>query len=122
MVLVTKKRVEKYTAGKGALDNKNVLRRRAKASVTEEFTPRVRLDHPNFTREVVQPLIDATPQKALLVRVSGLLMFDSEHFIRHPLVRVTNWEIHPVFKLEFCRSGKCKADSDDGWVSVDALP
>lgn len=121
LVLVTKTTIQKFPAGKTTLANKNVFRRREKESVTIEFTPRARRDHENFTRQVVQPLIDATPQKVLLVRVSGLLLFDSEHFIRHPLVRVTNWEIHPVLKLEFCRSGNCQVDSDQGWTSLDDL-
>jgi hypothetical protein len=68
----------------------------------------------------MQPLINARPQKALLVRVTGLLLFDSEHFIRNHLVRVNNWEIHPVLKMEFCTTGnKCKANSDAGWKSLD---
>src|SRR5262249_48434871 len=103
--------------------NKAIFHSRELESVTAEFTPRVRLDHPNFTREKVQPLINATQQKALLVRVTGPLLFDSEHFIRNPLVRVNNWEIHPVLKLEFCENGStCKANSDTGWKSLDDLP
>lgn len=82
----------------------------------------MREGHANFTREVVQPMIDATPHKALLVRVTGQLLFDSEHFIKNHLVRVNNWEIHPVMKLEFCETGNnCKATADDGWRSLDDL-
>ena len=92
-------------------------------SETAEFTPRVRLVHPNFTRQKVQPLIDATDEDALLVRVTGQLLFDSEHFIKNHLARVNNWEIHPVFKLEFCSTGdSCKPNSDTGWKSLDDLP
>jgi hypothetical protein len=65
-------------------------------------------------------MIDATPQKALLVRVTGLLLFDSEHFIKNHLVRVNNWEIHPVLKMEFCTTGdSCRGNSDTGWKSID---
>jgi hypothetical protein len=68
----------------------------------------------------MQPLIDGAPQKALLVRVTGQLLFDSEHLIRNSLNRVNNWEIHPVFKLEVCTSGNtCKANSDAGWKSIE---
>lgn len=56
-------------------------------SVTAEFTPRVRLKHRNFTQEKLQSLIDPTwkpgqtPKKGkLLVRETGRLMFDSEHY------------------------------------------
>lgn len=84
-------------------------------SVTAEFTPRVRLDHPNFTRTKLQPLIDVRDR--LLVRVTGRLMFDSEHFYRRPLKRVTDWEIHPVLKLEYCVAPTCQDTNDEGWKS-----
>jgi hypothetical protein len=48
------------------------------SSVTAEFTPRVRLHHPNFTRLKLNPLIDSSwkpsdsnPNGKLLVRVTG---------------------------------------------------
>jgi hypothetical protein len=98
-------------------------------SETAEFTPRTRLDHPNFTQEVLESLIDpdwspgetATEGK-LLVRVTGLLMFDSEHYCGLPLQkgRRNNWEIHPVLKMEYCPEEKiCNEDSDENWVDLD---
>lgn len=98
-------------------------------SVTAEFTPRTRLDHPNFTQNKLQSLIDPSwkpGQRAkkgnLLVRVTGLLMFDSEHYCRKPLPRHNDWEIHPVLKLEYCLPGKtCRAKSDTNWKSLDKL-
>jgi len=96
-------------------------------SETAEFTPRVRLDHPNFMQERLEPLIDPdwnpgdTPTKGkLLVRVTGLLLFDSEHYCHLHLKRHNNWEIHPVLKLEYCPEGKvCKAESDENWVDIE---
>ena len=97
-------------------------------SVTAEFTPRVRLDrHPNFNRVTLNKLIDPNwtrSQKVangkLLVRVTGLLMFDSKHFFHEPVVRDTNWEIHPVLKFEYCPKGAtCRADSDENWKDLD---
>ena len=116
--------MDKFPIAGDATANKAVLGSRERESLTAEFTPRVRgHGHPNFTREKLQPLIDAAPQKALLVRVTGLLLFDSEHFIRNHLVRVNNWEIHPVLKLEVCETGKkCTAKRDDGCKSLDDLP
>ncbi len=121
--------VEQATVTDNAVANNTATARsaamklREPESITAEFTPRVRLQHPHFTRETMEPLIVATPEKALLVRVTGLLMFDSEHFIRHPLVRVNNWEVHPVLKMEYCTTGDtCTVDSDGGWKSVDDLP
>jgi hypothetical protein len=122
LVLVTRTTVSKFplAAGSDKTATAAVMHSREKESQTAEFTPRVRLTHPNFTREKMQPLIDATPKKALLVRVTGLLLFDSEHFLRNHLVRVNNWEIHPVLKMEFCTTGEtCKANSDTGWQSSD---
>jgi hypothetical protein len=123
LVLVSKTTVDKFPVSSNAATNSKVFHSRELESETAEFTPRVRLGHPNFTREKLQPLINATPQKALLVRVTGLLLFDSEHFIKNHLVRVNNWEIHPVLELEFCTTAdKCKATADDGWKSLDSLP
>ena len=98
-------------------------------SVTAEFTPRVRLDHPNFTRATLNHLIDPNWKKSqnnasgkLLVRVTGLLMYDSAHFFGDPLSRATNWEIHPVLKFEYCSKGKtCRVNSDKNWVDFDNL-
>jgi hypothetical protein len=123
LVLVSKTTVDKFPVSTNSSTNKNKFHSRELESETAEFTPRVRLAHPNFTREKVQPLIDTRPQKALLVRVTGLLLFDSEHFIRNHLVRVNNWEIHPVLRLEFCETGDtCKANTNAGWKSLDDLP
>lgn len=101
----------------------NTLARREKESVTAEFTPRVRLDHPKLTGRRLQALIDKAPKFALLVRVTGLQFFDSEHSLGRHLERVNNWEIHPVMKLEFCPKAKtCTADSDDNWEDLEDQP
>jgi len=96
-------------------------------SVTAEFTPRVRLEHPNFTRDNLNPLIDPkwkggreNPKGKLLVRVTGLLMFDSHHFLHGSLTRENNWEIHPVLKMEYCPEEKtCRANSDANWKNLE---
>lgn len=122
LVLVSKATVDKFSLDPDDADDattKDTFHSRELESETAEFTPRVRLDHPNFTREKVQPMIDDTDQKALLVRVTGLLLFDSEHFLRNHLVRVNNWEIHPVLKLEVCTAKTCSGKSDEGWKSLD---
>jgi hypothetical protein len=89
-------------------------------SQTAEFTPRVRLDHPNLKFAKLNPLIQAASRHALKVRVAGLQMFDSFHFFHAPLPRHNNWEIHPAFALEYCPRGKhCEAGSDANWVSLE---
>jgi hypothetical protein len=96
-------------------------------SETAEFTPRVRPQHPNYTQEKLEPLIDPewrpgtrAAEGKLLVRVTGLLMFDSEHFLQHALQRHNNWEIHPILKLEYCPDGQiCEGESDANWRDLD---
>jgi hypothetical protein len=99
------------------LSNPKLTKAVESESETAEFTPRVRLDHPNFTRAKLQPLIDKRGRQ--LVRVTGLLTFDSEHFLGHHLVRHNNWEIHPVLKMEYCTAATCSYKSDAGWKSLD---
>jgi hypothetical protein len=122
----------KATPAKSATDTKkavkarsaaqNTLAVREKQSVTAEFSPRVRLDHPKLAGTRLQSLIAAAPKQALLVRVTGLLMFDSEHSLGRHLARVTDWEIHPVMKMEFCQTGEtCTADSDN-WENLEDQP
>jgi hypothetical protein len=89
-------------------------------SQTAEFTPRVRLDHPRLRWSVLNYRIENASQQALKVRVTGLLMFDSHHLFHDPLPRNNNWEIHPVFKLEYCPKFKeCEAGSDTNWRSLE---
>jgi len=122
LVLVSKWTVDKFRIG-SSYTAKEAFAAREEESVTAEFTPRVRLSHPHFTKATMDPFINKAKQKALLVRVTGQLMFDSEHFLHNALVRVNNWEIHPVFKMEYCTTTTpCKVDSDTGWASVDDLP
>jgi hypothetical protein len=89
-------------------------------SQTAEFTPRVRLDHPKLAGARLKALITAAPHHALLVRVTGLQMFDSFHSIHAHLKRHNNWEIHPVFGLEYCpRRKTCTAGSDANWKNLE---
>jgi hypothetical protein len=127
LVLVSKTTVDTFPLqGTTKAELTSVLKQREPESITAEFTPRIRQDsthpHPNFLKKTLDPLINKAPERALLVRVTGMQLFDSEHFIRNHLVRVNNWEIHPVLKMEFCDSGKCKVGSNAGWKSIDDLP
>jgi len=89
-------------------------------SQTAEFTPRVRLDHPKLAGARLKALITAAPNQALLVRVTGLQMFDSFHSLHAHLTRHNNWEIHPVFGLEYCpRNLTCTKSSDANWKNLE---
>jgi len=109
----TRRAVRAHTA------RENTLAARERKSVTAEFTPRVRLDHPKLAGARLQSLIDATPKKALFVRVTGLLMFDSEHSLGRHLVRANNWEIHPVLKMESCPTGETCTETSNNWVDLE---
>lgn len=88
-------------------------------SVTAEFTPRVRKRLPNLSRTELKPLIDAAPENALRVRLTGVLMFDSEHSLGRHLKRHNNWEIHPVFIMEYCPTGKtCSNTGTANWKNI----
>lgn len=124
LVLVTKATLQRFPLpmNANAATLRAIFKEREKESVTAEFTPRVRKDHPNFTNSKLQPIINQTEQGALLVRITGQLFFDSEHFFVHPLKRVNNWEIHPIFRLEYCPKNKtCTASNNENWVDLDSL-
>jgi len=88
-------------------------------SVTAEFTPRVRKNLPNLSRATLLPLINDAPNNALKVRVTGALMFDSEHSLGRHLKRHNNWEIHPVFIMEYCPADKtCSDKGTANWKHI----
>ena len=120
LVLVSRFTLSKFKDSAGT--EAEVFKAREEESITAEFTPRVRADgHPNFKRAKITPLIDAAPHKALRVRVTGMLTFDSEHFLHNTLVRVNDWEIHPILKLEYCDDDSCPVNGNTGWKSLDDL-
>lgn len=100
---------------------RDLLHRRELNSITAEFSPRVRLDHPHLIRTNLARLIAFNGVQK--VRITGILFFDSEHSLGHKLVRHNNWEIHPVLALEYCPRGKrCTAGSDNNWVKLGDQP
>lgn len=89
-------------------------------SVTCEITPRLRAaGHSNWVFHRVSPL------QGKFVRVTGWLMLDTGHLhqssllpgehLRAPLKRSTNWEIHPVTKLEVCNATVATCNAGQGW-------
>lgn len=110
----------KVKAGNSKTAAFNTLKKREAQSLTAEFTPRLRVArNEHFDGAKLKTLIDPTKRGRLQVRVTGLLMYDSEHALGpFKLLRKTDWEIHPVFRLEYCPKGKtCEADSD--WVNLE---
>lgn len=72
--------MEEETLDTEGADDEETFDLREPDSLTAEFTPRVRLDHPNFVRGNLTSRIKNAPRKALKVRVTGMLMFDLRAF------------------------------------------
>lgn len=87
------------TAGQGEAD-----------ALVIETTPRLRLEHPQWTKGRLDPWVDANHP----VRISGWLLFDPVHRNHLGRYRATLWEIHPITRIEVWR--------DDAWVDLDDLP
>lgn len=81
-------------------------------AVTAEITPRLRKAGWDFDK------LDFLGEEKYYVRVTGLLMLDTAH-IGNPIIRATNWEIHPVTKFEVCTKTKSKCDQGIGWVLLE---
>src|SRR4026207_1332841 len=93
--------------------------RKTRESLTAEFPRRVRKRLPELARATLKPLIDDAPNNALRVRVTGVLMFDSEHSLGRPLTRSNNWEIYPAFMMEYFPGGKtCSNKGTANWKQI----
>lgn len=75
-------------------------------AVIVETTPRTRPQH-RWTTDMLTPLVDSQTQ----VRVSGWLMYDSEHVGAIGTQRATVWEVHPITRIEVQQDGQ--------WVDLD---
>jgi hypothetical protein len=110
----------KAKAGNGKTAAFNTLKKREAQSQTAEYTPRVRGSRNEaFDGSKLKNLIGPTGG-ALKVRVTGLLFYDSEHALGpFKLTRNSDWEIHPVFRLEYCPKNKACADKGTAyWVDI----
>ncbi len=79
------------------------------SAIIVETTPRTRPQH-KWTVGVLAPLVDSQTQ----VRISGWLMYDSEHTSVIGTQRATVWEVHPITKIEVQTNGQ--------WVDLDSQP
>lgn len=92
-------------------------------SVTAEMIPHFRPD--NWTPKNLNRIRDL----GLPVRVTGHLFFDSSHKAcvgtkspgKGDPLRVSLWEIHPVYQFDVCKNTKkagCPEDDDSVWLSL----
>jgi SH3 domain-containing protein len=79
------------------------------SAIIVETTPRTRPQH-KWTTNMLAPLVDSQTQ----VRISGWLMYDSEHIGAIGTQRATVWEVHPITKIEIQSNGQ--------WVDLDNQP
>jgi hypothetical protein len=86
-----------------------------KKSMVIEMSPRSR--DPRWSLPRLQALSDTFTY----VRVTGWLMFDSEHASFKSLPRATAWEIHPVTKFEVCTRTVAECDGGTGWKNLETL-
>jgi len=75
-------------------------------AVIVETTPRTRPAH-KWTAMTVGAFVDKPTQ----IRISGWLMFDTEHINVIGKQRATVWEVHPITKIE--------VKQNDQWVDLD---
>lgn len=75
-------------------------------AIIVETTPRTRPAH-QWTTTMLDPLVDSDTR----VRISGWLMFDSEHTGEIGSHRATVWEVHPITRIQVEKNG--------GWTDLD---
>jgi hypothetical protein len=92
------------------------------ASIVVEMMPKFRKGKPDWSLATLNGLPPAPNKTRPLVRVSGYLLFDSEHVLRSGGERATIWEIHPVVKMEVCSGGGCQPNTNDGWREIGTSP
>ena len=78
-------------------------------AVIVETTPRTRPQH-NWTTSMLSALVNSQNQ----VRISGWLMYDSEHVDVIGKERATVWEVHPITRIEI--------QSNGAWVDIENQP
>jgi hypothetical protein len=87
-----------------------------KRSITAEITPRIRPEGWTFSK------LSSLAKVKTYVRVTGYLMFDSQHAGSSVPARLTHWEIHPVTSFEVCTLTKAECDQGEGWQDLKSFP
>jgi hypothetical protein len=98
---------------------KEAIAESEKDSVTAEITPRVRGKNEKWLYRNVNDL------EGSYIRLTGYLMLDSKHFpqsqvlqgerLNRNLSRATNWEVHPITKIEVCTRSREECERGKGW-------
>jgi hypothetical protein len=103
---------------RGAANNDNHLDLVSRAgdpgatAVTAEITPRVRRD--GWTIQKLRFLA----ARNMFVRATGWLTLDTQHIDR-PIVRSTNWEVHPVTAFDVCTGTTRQCQGGSNWTPLE---
>ena len=94
-------------------------------SVTAEITPRFREAAGHLPGWVWKNVRDNLEGE--FIRVTGRLMLDTKHIpqahrlqgerANKGLVRATNWEVHPIMRIEVCQKSITACNHGNGWVN-----
>jgi len=95
-------------------DPKKVL----KQSLVVEISPRSPMRSKGWTLAKIKTLA----RRQVFVRVTGWLLYDSEHTNFSKMPRASAWEIHPITKFEVCTASNVEDCKDDKWVALEDLP
>jgi hypothetical protein len=71
-------------------------------SLVTEVSPRLLPSHPNWRLRILSQL----SRNRAKVRISGWLMWDQEHADQVGKTRATQWEIHPIHRIEVFSGGR----------------
>ena len=91
-------------------------------SITAEISP-----HMRPAKWVVSSL-ERLVQGKVLVRIGGQFMYDASHRPcspegrSNPPLRLSTWEIHPVYSIEICRVAQGGACPEGQWVPLAPPP
>ena len=87
--------------GAAPVQKKSELKKAKKSAQVMEISPRVLEKHAEWDPKLLSKLVrDKTK-----VRISGWLMWDQEHPEQSGKSRGTLWEVHPIHKIEFEKTG-----------------
>jgi hypothetical protein len=86
-----------------------------KQSLVVEMSPRSR--NAKWSISTLRALV----RPKAYVRVTGWLMWDSQHSHFKSMPRATAWEIHPITGFEVCQGTKKECDAGKNWVTLESL-
>ncbi len=85
-------------------------------SITGEITPHIRPDGWTFKK------LTKLSKDKTYVKLTGYLMLDTQHLGGGPPIRITDWEIHPVTKMQVCTGSVTSCKAGENWQDLSDFP